>query len=467
MAKSDIVLRNGTIVTPDGVVKGGIAIRGETIAHVGPDAELGDGVRSVDLDGKVVLPGLFDPHTHFGAGGSSMTYEILARDFANETKDCLIGGVTTFATTTLIGPDIMELHTRAREVGDRESWIDYKLTSVVLNEKQLDALPALTQAGVVDYKFFTGYMGAQAAAFGMGENGVPFDLFYKAVKILRDSSPRAFAKIHAEDPYIRGMLIDEAGASGKPESTVEWAKAHPEYLESMQLYPYSFVANAVGIPIYPVHISSKVTVDSLAELQKRGMDITAETIVLFLLGTAEELDARGFSKEGKIQPAVRHQADQDRLWKGIQDGIITVIGTDSVPHTREGGFKDGGFWNCKVGVNNQMIDSLPLLFDKGVNGGRIDLMKLAELTSTNAAKIYGIFPKKGAIQAGSDADLVVVDPDRTMRLGVDRCAGLSDYSLWEGKEVKGAPVLTIFRGEVVVEDGAFVAQKPRGRYIVG
>lgn len=463
--KSDIVLRNGTIVTPEGVISGGIAIKGEQIAFVGPDAELGEAERVIDLGGKVVLPGLFDPHTHFGAGGAAMTYEILARDFANETKDCLIGGVTTFATTTLIGPDLMDLHKRAREVGDSNSWIDYKLTSVVLNPDQVEVLPALTRQGVVDYKFFTGYMGAQAAAFGMGENGVPFDLFYNAVKTLKEASPRAFAKIHAEDPYIRGMLIDQARKLGKAESTVEWVNAHPEYLESMQLYPYSFVADAIGIPIYPVHVSSGVTVDSLVELHRRGKNVIGETLVLFLTSTAEELDAKGFSKEGKIQPAVRHQKDQDRLWKGIEDGTITIIGTDSVPHTREGGFKDGAFWNCKVGVNNQMIDSLPLLFDRGVNGGRIDLNKLADLTSSNAAKIYGIFPRKGAIRKGSDADLVVVDPERTIRLGVHRCAGLSDYSLWEGKEVKGAPVMTVFRGEVVVEDGELVAPKPRGKYL--
>jgi dihydropyrimidinase len=123
------------------------------------------------------------------------------------------------------------------------------------------------------------------------------------------------------------------------------------------------------------------------------------------------------------------------------------------------------FWECRVGVNIQFADTLPLMWHEGINGGRISLTQLAEVTSANAARRYGLYPRKGAIQVGSDADLVVVDPDREMTLGVDRYRGLSDYSLWEGRKVKGAPVMTFLRGELVMEDGEIVATSPKGRHI--
>lgn len=464
--KSDICLRNGKIVTPDEVIDGGIAIRGETIVGVGPDDALGDAARTIDLDGKIVMPGLFDPHTHFGAGDGTMTDERMAQDFEHETKDALVGGVTTFATTTLIGADLIDLLERARHCGRGQSWVDFKLTSVMIQEDQVAQIPALKKSGCADFKFFTGYAGEQAERFGMSVNGIPPEFFYRACAKMKEGSGPAFPKIHAEDPYVRGILVDKLRDMGRDDELVAWAESSPEWAESLQIYTYGLLASDHQVPMYPVHISSGHSVDTILELRKRGLNIVGETLPLFLSTTCHELQEKGFSKLAKIQPPVRFQKDRERLWRGIQEGVIQIIGTDSVPHEVNSGFKDDDFWNCNVGVNNQMMNTVPLLFDQGIHGGKIDLKTLARITSTNAAKMYGIYPKKGRLAAGSDADIVVVDADREITLDTDRARGKSDYSLFEGRNVKGAPVMTFLRGQLVAENGEIVADKASGQFLM-
>ena len=283
---------------------------------------------------------------------------------------------------------------------------------------------------------------------------------------MKGESGPAFSKIHAEDPYVRGILVDKLRDMGRDDELVAWAESSPEWAESLQIYTYGLLASDHKVATYPVHISCGHSVDTIKELRKRGLNIVAETLPLFLSTTCHELQEKGFSKEAKIQPPVRFQKDRDRLWKGIQEGVIQIIGTDSVPHEKNSGFKDDDFWNCNVGVNNQMMNTVPLLYDQGIHGGKIDLQTLAKITSTNAAKMYGIYPKKGCLAEGSDADSVVVDADREITLDTDRARGKSDYSLFEGRTVKGAPVMTFLRGQLVAENGEIVADKASGQFLM-
>jgi dihydroorotase-like cyclic amidohydrolase len=207
-----------------------------------------------------------------------------------------------------------------------------------------------------------------------------------------------------------------------------------------------------------------MTVDLIEWLQARGMTIVGETISLFLATTAEEMDRADAAAKAKIQPPLRHETDRRRLWRGIRDGSISIIGTDSLTYSAK--FKEStNFWDCRVGLNVQFADTLPLLWDAGVAHGRIDLTTLAKALSENAARRFGLFPRKGAIAPGSDADLVVFDPARQARLGVSRYRGGSDYSLWEDRTVQGVPVMTFLRGELCMHDGEIVSSRPRGRYL--
>lgn len=460
----DIVLKDGLIVTPGGEIRGGVAIDGEKIVGVGPDGELGAGRREIRLAGKVVLPGLFDPHIHFGLG-DEIGDDPMEADFQYDSKDCLIGGVTTIATTTLISKESLnDLFDRALRCGTSKSWCDFKITSVVNTLEQARAIPSIVKRGGVSFKFFTGYVGAQAEGFGMNKEGITPGLFYEACRALSHSGRPAFAAIHAEDPYVRGILVDQLRKMARTDYLTAWAESSPEWAESVQVYTYGLIANQWQVPLYPVHISSAHTVATVKELHRQGLPIVAETIASFLSATAPEMDARGMKGKAKVQPPIRFDRDRDALWQGIADGAISIVGTDSLTYSTQ--FKEAAdFWDCRVGVNLQVADTLALLFDEAINRRRRGLTTLARVLSENAAKTYGLYPRKGAIAVGADADMVVVDPDQQATLGVHRYRSRSDYSLWEGRKVTGVPVMTLLRGNVVMERGEIVMDKPLGRHV--
>ena len=445
-------------------IQGGVAIEGEKIVAVGAGSSLGAGKREIDLQEKIVFPGCFDPHIHFGIS-DRVGDEAMVEDFLHDTKDCLVGGVTSIATTTLVGrQSLVDLLDRALRCGAGHAWCDYKITSVVNTPEQVREIPAVARKGGVSFKFFTGYAGAQAEGFGMNPEGITPDFFYAACETLARCGPPTFPKIHAEDPFVRGVLVDRLRRMGRADKLVAWAESSPEWAESVQVYTYGLIANELRVPLYPVHISAAHTVDTVKRLHAQGFNIVAETVACFLSTTATEMDARGMGGKAKIQPPIRFDKDRERLWQGIREGTISVVGTDSL--TYSAGFKEAAdFWDCRVGINLQVADTLALMFDEGVNGGRIDLLTLAKVLSENAAKVYGLYPKKGVIAVGSDADLVVLDPEREATLGVARMRSRADYSLWEGRKVKGIPVMTFLRGALVMEGGEVVGGGPGGRFI--
>ena len=460
----DIVLKNGLVVTPSGVIQGGIAIEGEQIVAVGASSSLGQAQREIDVEGKILFPGTFDPHVHFGIS-DRFGDEAMVEDFLRDTKDCMIGGVTTIATTTLIGQDpMLDLFDQAVACGTNHSWCDFKVTCVVNTLDQVAQIPAVAAKGGVSYKFFTGYAGPQAAAFGMNPDGITPSFFHAACEQLARCGPPTFAKIHAEDPHVRGILIDRLREMGRADQLTAWAESSPEWAESVQVYTYGMIANQLRVPLYPVHISAAHTVETVKRLHAEGLNIVGETVACFLNTTAPEMDAQGMGGKAKIQPPIRFDKDKERLWRGLREGTLSVVGTDSLTYSSS--FKtDGDFWDCRVGINLQVADTLPLMFHEGVNKGRIDLVTLSKVLSENAAKLYGLYPRKGALAVGSDADIVVLDPEKEAVLGVDRMRSRADYSLWEGRRVKGIPVKTFLRGQLVMEDGEIVAEQPSGRFV--
>jgi dihydropyrimidinase len=460
----DCVLSNGLVVTPNGVIQGGVEVEGGKIVGISADSTLGQANRRIDLQGKIVFPGVFDPHIHFGLGDKIGEDSLLA-DFDKATRDCLIGGVTTIATTTLLGHEpLPRLFEQALRCGTGHSWCDFKLTSVVNTRDQIGQIEAVTKTGGISFKFFTGYVGAQAEGFGMSAEGISPGFFYESCRAIRRAGRPAFPMIHAEDPYVRGLLVDELRRSGRKDYLVAWAETSPDWAESLQIYSYGLIARELGCSIYPVHLSAAESIDTVKHLQAQGFPIVAETVSYFLCTTAQEMDAKGMGGKGKIQPPIRFAKDRERLWRGIKEGTVTVVGTDSLTYSAS--FKETvDFWDCRVGVNLQVADSLPLIFDEAINHRGVDLVTLAKVMSENAARMYGIFPKKGAITLGADADMVVIDPDKVVTLGTARYRSGSDYSLWEGRKVRGIPVMTFLRGQLVAQDGEIVANRPTGAHV--
>lgn len=458
----ELIIKNGLVVVSTGTLRGGLAIDDGKITAVAADAQLGKARREIDVEGKIIFPGMFDPHCHLGSG-DERTWEAMRNSFARDTQDCLIGGVTTIATTTVLMPDpLPENYRNTLAAAQGQSHIDFKITSVVTRDHHVADIPAVMAMGCASFKFYTGYCGCLAEKMGMNAEGIPPAVFYQACEYATQGARRPIMMIHAEEPTVRFMLADRFKAAGK-DSLLDWAAHSPEWSESVQVYQYGVIAKDFNLPLYVVHISKAHTIDFIAQLQAQGYPIVGETLVAFLVTTAQDLVSRNVGIYGKIQPPIRYQSDQERLWKAIAQGIVTAIGTDSIPYTSK--YKDGRpFWDTRPGLNIQTLDSLPLLMTEGIHKGRIDYATLARVTSEGPARHFGVYPQKGTLALGSDADVVVIDPDREFTLGVERAKGNNNYSIWQGKKVKGMPVMTFLRGQLVAEQGEIIAP-PGGRHL--
>lgn len=460
----DLVLKNARVVTAGGILEdAAVAVVNGRIAAIGSSSDIGHGKREIQLQNKALFPGMFDPHCHLGSG-DERSWDYMASSFAKDTKDCLIGGVTSIATTTVLMRDSLPDNIRNTvRVGDENSWIDYRVTSVVLTDEHVEQIPAAVELGCISFKFYCGYCLDQAEKMGMNREGVPTDMFYRACEQASQTGVPALMMVHAEEPHVRRLLGKRFKEQGR-DDLIAWALHSPQWSESVQVLQYGVIAKDFNIPLYVVHISRAPTLDLIEYLRGKDFPIISETLVSFLSTTAQERQECGCGIKAKIQPPIRFQEDQDRLWKGLRDGTVTAIGTDTIPYTSKYKSKQN-FWDARPGLNIQTIDTLPLLLTEGYHKGKADLGLLAKALCEKPAQYFGIGDRKGKIAPGYDADFVVIDLEKETELGLHRMRGGSDYSIWEGKKVKGLPVMTFLRGELVAENGEIVAEKPTGRYL--
>lgn len=463
METADLTIRNGRVVTPAGVIHGGLSASGGVITHIGADATLPPAREEHDARGAVVFPGVIDPHTHMGVG-DGWGDEKLERDFDTESRDAVSGGVTTVVTTSTYGP-APRIETVERNIasGNRTSYVDFRITALMTQREQAAEIPGLVALGVRSFKYYWGYKGPQAASFGLSEVGTPTDVFWEACEAMRDAHPKAFPMIHAEDPDIRYLLIERWMRRDPAGSLVSWAHANPNILEPLQLAQAAWIAEEVGVPLYMVHVSSHEAVEMIREFKAKGWRAVGETLTAFLYWTADEADARGVGAKGKVQPAIKFAEDRDALWRGIADGTITQIGTDSLMYTADD--FGGGFWEKRVGLGPGSGTSLPAVVTAGLNRGRIDLETMARVMCENVARQYDMYPTKGILQVGSDADVVIFDPVATRRAAGSELLSASGYTIYEGEELAGWPSRVYVRGVPVAGDGAMIATTPHGRHV--
>jgi dihydroorotase-like cyclic amidohydrolase len=230
----------------------------------------------------------------------------------------------------------------------------------------------------------------------------------------------------------------------------------------MQIYPAALIADEVGAPVYAVHTSAWQSVELIRDLKDRGWEVYGETIAAFLYWTAEEGDEKGLGTYGKIQPPIRRARDRSELWRGIRDGTITSVGTDCQMYTKESRHCD--FWEARVGLGPGMGTMLPVLYTSGVLRGRCTSQDLARVLAENTARRFDLYPAKGALQVGSDADVIVLDPLEERVVHAHELQSAAGYSIYEGEALTGWPKLVFLRGELVARDGVAVGP-PRGRHV--
>jgi len=451
----DLVIKNGLVVTPQGILRGGLVVRNERILQIGSDDSLPEANLEVDVKGNYVLPGLVDPHVHIGRA----TEEDFTNYLRTESVSAAISGVTTFIGFVRFG-EILErrlpVYRKGKEIGKKNSYIDFKFHAYLFTEEHIEEIPQLIKEGITSAKLMLNY--TEEGAKAVGYQAIDLGFVYKVMETLASYGPPVLVQAHCEQPDIIALLSNRLEAQGRNDF-LAWAESRPAICETVHAFSLGLISLETGCPVYIVHVSSKETIDAIRYLRQRGAKIYAETCPHYL--TLNKNTPMGVL--ARMAPPLRSEMDVEYLWQAVADGTFDNIGSDHVPLARRQKEEDG-IWKGVPGVGG-IGAMLPLLLTEGVNKGRITIEQLVKLTSENPARIWGIYPKKGALSPGSDADIIIVDPSQEWVLSAGNLKSRSDYSIYEGKAVKGKVIRTFVRGKPVALDATLVAEAPLGMYV--
>ncbi len=469
-----LLIRNGTIVTADDTFVGDVLCVGETIAAVGFDLEAPEDAEVVDATGKYVFPGFIDPHVHIYLPFMG-TYA--KDDYESASKAALVGGTTTLIEMCCPSrsEDPLEALALWKSKAAGLSACDYTFHLGVtrFDEGTAEKLKvAVEEEGIASFKVFLAYKGA----FGIDDHEL-----YQTLKTAKELG--AIVTAHCENAELVGELQAKLVAEGKVGP--EWHEpSRPVEVEAEGCHHLMTFAELTGAHVYVVHTSCEEAVAVLSAARSRGVKVWVETVIPYLVldkTYAERPDFEG--AKYVMSPPIREARHQPVLWAGLADGTIDTVGTDHAPFdfktqkhmghpeadkalnadfTPKGG--PANFTTIPNGIPS-VEDRVNLLYTEGVKKGKLDLQTFVRVGSTVAAKLFGLYPRKGEIAVGSDADLVVYDPEYRGVISVETQMMNTDYSGFEGCELEGRPSLVTVRGEVAVRDGVFVGTLGRGAFL--
>jgi dihydropyrimidinase len=459
MAQFDTVIRNAVVGTAADVFEADLGIAGGVITALGRG--LGPARRDFDAAGRYVLPGGIDTHCHFDQPmRDSVT---LADDFLSGTVSAAHGGTTTVVPFACqlqgqsVRDAVLDYHRRAAG----KPVIDYGFhliisdpTEVVLREE----LPALIREGYTSFKIYMTY-----ETLKLSDRQI-----IAVLAVARHEG--AMVMVHAENSDCIAWLTEELERQGKTAPYFH-AVSRPQAVEREGTHRAITMSEIVGAPILLVHVSSADAVEQIRWAHGRGLKILAETCPQYLVLTADRLHVPGFEGAKYIcSPPPRDEASQQAVWQGLASGVFQVVSSDHAafrfddPEGKKRHGVGASFTQVPNGIPG-VETRMPLLFSEGVGKGRIDLRTFVALTATNAAWIYGLYPRKGTIAVGSDADVVVWDQDREVVITSDFLHSACDYTPYEGMRVRGWPTVVFSRGEVVVEEGKLLVTPGRGQFL--
>ena len=448
----DLVIRGGQIVTADEDVTADLGIAGGVVVQIGGAIEAD---RELDARGKLVLPGGVDAHVHLSSSPDDTSEPRWVDDFTSGSAAALAGGITTLGNMTFpaAGEPPLAALRRDSAVARGQAIADIFFHPVLtdITPQILDEIPRLREFGCSSIKFFTAFAGFDRQVEG----------FLEATR--RAGADGLMTLIHCEDHPLINLATADLVAAGNT-SLHSFALSRPVVAEVVATQRAVAFAEATGAPVYIVHISSARALAVCAEAQDRGVPVYVETRPLYLHLTEERFDeADGAKYVG--QPPLRRQHDVDALWAGLVAGTIHTVCSDHAPWSLAAKLDPAhSLTNLRPGVEN--LQTLrPMLYSEGVRSGRLTLQRFVELTSTNAARLFGLYPSKGTIVPGGDADLVIFDPELTRQVHPSMLKSRAGYSPYEGWHVTGWPVATLRRGEVVFQDDTVLGQPGSGRLV--
>jgi dihydropyrimidinase len=446
----DLAIIGATTVTPSGVGPGDVGISGEKIVKVAPPGALESAHRTIDAHGMLLIPGAVDPHTHLDA---EMFSQHTIDDFESGTVAAAAGGVTTIVDYAFQaqGGSLAGAIDKWTAKAQPRAIIDFAFHVALLDPspEAIAEIPRAVDRGISSFKIFM-MMGFENRARD----------YLRSFKVAAESG--ALLAIHAEDEHLIGFCTERLLAAGKTDVT-HFAASRPPLSEAAAVRRALAMTELSGAPAYFVHLSSRDAIAEIRQARAAGRVVLAETRPIYLYLTEERFLERDGAKYVGYPP-LRSAEHRDAIWEALSDGTIDVVATDHCSWSLASKLSADRFTRMMPGMSN-LETLVPMLYSEGVAKGRLSISRWVDLIATNAAKIFGMYPRKGAIVEGADADLVVFDPNRTVVIRSREMHSCADYDPFEGFEVTGWPKLTISRGAVIASDRKVDAPRGRGEFI--
>jgi len=445
----DLLITNASAVIPKvGIVETNIMIEEGKIKALTSSANEISASIKVDANGKYVLPGAIDPHVHYGV------YTPINEAARTESRSAAVGGVTTMIRMLRLYESYRNV-TRQLDASKKNHHIDYSIHASILRPEQLNEITYLKELGINSLKIYMNlgadlnhiYMDLEPDSRGIRDHEVNMTDELMVGIVNEGSKAHSTVLVHAENPTMCSVHMREAKKKGAT-GLKAWSDSRPRSSEAESVAKISELGRNFGANLYFAHIGSTAALDAiLAQRQKGRSNYYIETCPHYLTHTVD------FGKvTAKVVPPLRSKSDLQSMWSALRNGLVDTIGTDHVANRLEMKTGKGDIWSALAGFPG-IATMLPVLLSHGVNQDRITIEKVAEVTSYNTARIFGMYPKKGTIEPGSDADLTIVDLDIEKKVTPDLLQSFSDYTIYDGHKLKGWPVMTIVRGRIVMEEG--------------
>ena len=450
----DTIIRNGTIVTAVDVYKADVGIKGGKVVAIADHIPADEGTTEIDAQGHYVMPGGIDVHVHLEL---PFCGTVSTDDFANGTKAAACGGLTMLVDFAIQakGHSIMEAVEGRRNAADGKVAVDYALHGGITDwETAASEVDEVVDYGIPDFKMFMVYRNEG----WMADDG----MLLQALESTTRNGSRIMT--HSENDDAIQMLLKRFGPQSAELGAYGHAVTRPNYTEAEAIARVIRWAEVTGGRLYIVHMSTGEGADEVKAARDRGVDVHAETCPQYLLLTDDLFKGENGHLYATC-PQLRKTADCKRLWQGLQDYSIQVMGTDTCTFdTTQKAMWEGDFRKIPYGMPG-VETMLPITWTYGVGEGIISMNRFVQLCSTNPAKLFGMYPEKGTIAIGSDADIVVWDPDKKVTLNWEEMQTNCDWSPFQGYKLKGYGAYTLSRGKVVAMDGKFVGEEGWGQFV--
>ncbi len=452
----DLIIKNGKIFTPFGLIQAGIAIEGQKILTIAKDAILPDADKYIDADGNLVIPGGIDAHTH--------VHQVYGETFKNATEAAIAGGTTMFMEFAGSGwgeptdKSMREGVETMKEIAEKESSIDFNIHAMVCptippNMAELDEINGMTKDGIASFKHFTANPNGTFSGLNSG-------LIVESFKRIKEAN--GIASTHAENEELRVYLVEKLKKAGRSDPMAH-PESRPRLCEDEAVLRMILFAREIGTPLHVFHVASGNAAGFVGQAKQDNLSITGETCPHYLFFTQEDL--KKFGPYLQVNPCIKSKSDREALWQTLANGSMDIVVTDHYAPPKD--HKEKGWENCweveggVPGLQTRMM----LMMSEGVNKDRISLERFVDACCTRPAKIFGLFPKKGVIQVGSDADIVIIDPKKEIEIRADKLHHKCDWTPYEGWIVRGVPIATMVKGKLMMEDEEVWGEPGWGKFV--